>query len=190
MKYIVLYDACVLYPSAVRDLLMELAMPGRDMFQAKWSEKIELEWINNLIKNRPDLDIKKLEQTAQLMRKVIPDSKIKNYESLMAGLTLPDTNDVHILAAAIRAKAQAIITFNLKDFPFDYLATFDIEAIHPDTFLINQFDLSSGLVLDSVKTIRARLKNPAKTASDYLDMLSAEKLAGFSACLKEFEDLI
>lgn len=190
MKYIVIYDACVLYPSSVRDLLIELAMPGRDLFQAKWTKQIEAEWLNNLIANRPDLNKEKLKRTAQLMQEIIPDCIVKNYEPLAVGLSLPDPNDVHVLAAAIRSKAQAIITFNIRDFPANIINGFDVEAIHPDIFLINQFDLSSGKVLDAVKNIRARLKNPALSSSEYLDRLSVEGLTAFADQLKEFEHLI
>ncbi|MES2826097.1 MAG: PIN domain-containing protein [Pseudomonadota bacterium] len=190
MKYIVIYDACVFYPSAVRDLLMELAMPGKDLFQAKWSEEIESEWLRNLISNRPDLDANKLKNTAKIMREVVPDCIVRNYEPLMHGIVLPDPKDVHVLAAAIRAKAQAIITFNLKDFPPDILDQFDIEATHPDTFLINQYDLSMGKVLDAVKNIRSRLKNPLKSPEEYIDRLFVEKLTAFGDCLKEFQHLI
>lgn len=190
MKYIVIYDACVFYPSAVRDLLMELAMPGKDLFQAKWSEKIESEWLHNLISDRPDLDETRLRRTAKIMRDIVPDSIVRNYEPLMTGINLPDPNDVHVLAAAIRSKAQAIITFNLKDFPAGVLSQFDIEAIHPDTFLINQFDLGKGKVLDSVKNIRTRLKNPPNSANEYIDRLFLERLTAFGDCLKEFEHLI
>lgn len=56
MKYIVVYDACVLYPFGVRDILIELAMPHYGLFQAKWTERIESEWLENLINDRSDID--------------------------------------------------------------------------------------------------------------------------------------
>lgn len=190
MKYIVLYDACVLYPSVSRDLLIELAMPHYGLFQAKWTERIESEWLGNLIKNRSDIEPAKLQRVAQLMRNAVPDCMVANYEKLEAGLTLPDPNDRHVLAAAIRCKAQAIITNNLKDFPADVLREFDIEAIHPDVFLINQFDLSDAKVLDAVKNIRARMINPPCTAAEYLGRLAANGLTAFSQRLNDFEHLI
>lgn len=190
MKYIVLYDACVLYPSALRDVLIELAMPHYGLFQAKWTERIESEWLNNLIKNRPDLDPAKIQRVAQLMRMAVPDCMVTNYEKLDAGLALPDPNDHHVLAAAIRCKAQAIITSNLKDFPAEVLQEFDIEAIHPDVFLINQFDLSEAKVLDAVKNIRSRMVRPPCVGVEYLGRLSVNGLTGFSQKLNEFEHLI
>lgn len=190
MKYIVIYDACVLYPSALRNLLIELAMPGMDLFQAKWTDRIESEWVSNLIANRSDLDPSKIHKTAQMMRDAVPDCIVNNYAKLEAGLSLPDPNDAHVLAAAIRSKAQAIITRNLKDFPVDTLAEFDVEVIHPDNFLINQFDLGSGKVLDAVKNVRARLVKPSLHANQYIDRLAADGLTAFSDRLREFEHLI
>lgn len=190
MKYIVLYDACVLYPFGLRDILIELAMPHYGLFQAKWSERIESEWLENLIADRTDIDPAKLRKVAEMMRNAVPDCMITNYEKLEVGLALPDPNDHHVLAAAIRCKAQAIITSNLKDFPADVLQEFDIEAIHPDVFLINQFDLSDARVLDAVKNIRTRMINPPCTAIEYLERLAVNGLTAFSQKLNEFEHLI
>lgn len=190
MTYIVLYDACVLYPSVSRDLLIELAKPHYRLFQAKWTERIESEWLSNLIKNRPDLDATKLRRVAELMRNAVPDCMVTNYEKLEIGLTLPDPNDCHVLAAAIRSNAQAVITSNLKDFPSEALKEFDIEAIHPDIFLVNQFDLSNAKVLDALKNIRARMINPPCSAAEYLERLAVNGLTAFSQKLNEFEHLI
>lgn len=190
MKYIVLYDACVLYPFGLRDILIELAMPHYGLFQAKWSERIESEWINNLIGNRTDIDPAQPRQVANLMRIAVPDCLVTNYEKLEAGLVLPDQNDRHVLAAAIRCKAQAIVTNNLKHFPSDVLREFDIEPIHPDVFLINQFDLSSPRVLDAVKNIRSRLNRPPLAVAEYLELLAVNGLTAFSQRLRDFEHLI
>ena len=190
MAYIVLYDACVLYPSVLRNLLIELATPDYQLFQAKWTERIESEWLDNLIEDRPDLDAAKLRLMAGMMRDAVPDCIVSNYEKLESSLGLPDPNDNHVLAAAIKAKAQAIVTRNLKDFPADILQEFDIEAIHPDIFLINQFDLSSGKVLDALKNIRARMLKPPFTPNQYMERLAVDGLTALSQKLTEFEHLI
>lgn len=190
MKYIVLYDACVLYPFSLRDLLVELAMPHYGLFQAKWSLRIEDEWQRNLRKNLPDIDATMLAIIAQKMREAVPDCMVSNYEKLESGLILPDADDAHVLAAAIRSKSQAIITTNLKHFPAAILAEFDIEVIHPDVFLINQFDLNSAKVLDALKNIRARLKRPPYSANQYLERLTVNGLPAFAQKLTEFEHLI
>lgn len=95
-KLIVVYDACVLYPAPLRDLLMWLALT--DLFQAKWTEKIHQEWIRNVLKNRPDLSLNQLNRTKQLMNNHVKDALVTGYEYLMPNLYLPDINDIHIFS--------------------------------------------------------------------------------------------
>ncbi|MES9881867.1 MAG: PIN domain-containing protein [Sedimenticola sp.] len=121
MRYTVIFDACVLYPAPLRDFLLRLSTTG--LFSAKWTDRIHDEWIRNLLESRPDLE-EKLSRTRELMNQAVPDSLVAGFESLIENLELPDADDRHVLAAAIRSGAQAIITFNLKDFPDDVLAQY------------------------------------------------------------------
>lgn len=114
------YDACVLYPAPLRDFLMWLGLSGR--FRARWSQTIHEEWKRNLLINRPDLTRAQVDRTSDLMDRAIPDGLVEGYESLAAGLTLPDPDDRHVLAAAIRCGASVIVTFNQRDFPNELLA--------------------------------------------------------------------
>lgn len=93
------------------------------------------------MKKRPDLTVEQLDRTSGLMDEAIPDACITGYEELIEGLSLPDIDDRHVLAAAIRCSACVIVTFNQKDFPVAALAPFGIEAQHPDEFVDNLFDL-------------------------------------------------
>jgi len=187
MRFVVVLDACVLYPAPLRDLLLRLATTG--LFAAKWTDEIHDEWTRNLIKNRPELE-EPIKRTRELMNGSVPDCQVTNYESLICGLTLPDVDDRHVLAAAIKSSAQIIVTFNLKDFPKETLDTYDIEAMHPDVFIEHQLGLRQGLVISVVKQHRASLKNPPKTAEEYLDTLSAQGLVVTVDLLREFIDLI
>ena len=76
----VLYDACVLYPAPLRDLLMELALS--DLYRAKWSNRIHDEWMRNVLKSRPDLSKDKLERTRQMMNDHVLDSLVENFEDI------------------------------------------------------------------------------------------------------------
>jgi hypothetical protein len=107
-----------------------LALTG--LFRAKWSNAVHEEWITNLLKNRPDITRQKLERTRRLMDKAALDALVEGYEDLIPSLSLPDKNDRHVLAAAIRGEAQVIVTMNLKDFPNEILQKYEIEAQHPD----------------------------------------------------------
>ena len=101
---IAVYDACVLYPAPLRDLLMHLALTG--LFQAKWTDRIHEEWTRNLLEDRPELGREKLERVRRLMDAHAEDCLVTGYEGLIGPLSLPDPDDRHVLAAAIHAKAS------------------------------------------------------------------------------------
>lgn len=142
------------------------------------------------MRKRPDLEECDLQTTAEYMSKAVLDCKVENYEDLMDGLALPDVNDRHVLAAAIRCGADAIITFNLKDFPSKILAAYDIEVLHPDDFLFFQFELSNADLITSVQRIRARLKNPPIDVADYLSRLQSQGLPKTVSALKPFANIL
>ena len=187
MRFVVLFDSCVLYSASLRDFLLRLAHAG--LFAAKWTDQIHDEWMNSILKVRPEL-ASQLERTKTLMNNAIPDCLVTEYESLIGGLTLPDANDKHVLAAAIRCGAQIIVTFNLKDFPIEILDPYGIEAMHPDVFVEHQMSLYQGAVIGAAKNHRAALKNPPKTAEEYLATLAAQKLVVTADKLREFVELI
>jgi hypothetical protein len=167
--FTVLYDACVLYPAALRDLLMHLALA--DLFRAKWTDAIDDEWIRSLLKDRPDLKPEQLQCTRELMNANVRDCLVTGYEPLITGQTLPDPDDRHVLAAAIQAGARVIVTFNLLEFLPESLAAHGIEAVHPDDFVTSQLDLAPHVVCAAEKRQRESLKNPPKTVDQYLEAL-------------------
>jgi len=136
------YYANVLYPAELRNMLMHLALIG--LFRAKWPADVHEEWISNRLKKRPDLTRDKLERTRMLMDKHTVDALVTGYEDLIPGLQVPDPNDRHVLAAAIRGHGDVIVTMNLQDFPSDTIGPFGIEAQHPDEFIFHLFDLAPG----------------------------------------------
>jgi predicted nucleic acid-binding protein len=168
------YDACVLYPFPLRNLLIDLAMT--DFFRARWSDEINAEWMRNLRVNRSDIPEEKILKSRDLMNAHVRDALVTGYESLIPGLTLPDENDRHVLAVAIRCQASVIVTFNLKDFPAEVLEPLEIEAQHPDDFIANLIDLCPAPVFALVEKSRMRLKNPPMSFEAYLEMLSKQKL--------------
>lgn len=137
MGFVVLYDADVLYPNTLRDLLIRIAQAR--LVQAKWTHQILDEVFDNLRQNRPDLN--------------------------------PD--DRHVLAAASKARAQVIVTNNLKDFPADRLAQWDIEPKSPDEYVSDQVDLDAKVVWGCVQQIADAWRNPPATPDDVL--LSLER---------------
>ncbi len=168
---------------------MHLALT--DMFNARWSDEIHEEWIRNLLKNRPDLTRKQLDQTKALMDAHVREAKVENYELLIDTLPkLPDSHDAHVLAAAIKSNSDGIVTFNLKDFPADILENYHIEAIHPDDFVQHQIDLNPGRVCQAAKRHRSSLKNPPKNVDEYLSTLNKQSLPQTVQSLSTFSTLI
>ncbi len=168
-SFTAIYDACVLYPAPLRDLLMRLAVAG--LFRARWSEDIHDEWIRNVAKDRPELSLERLHRTKQLMDSHVLDAVVSGYEPLVDSLTLPDPGDRHVLAAAIHCGADVIVTSNLKDFPDSELSRFGIEAQKPDDFIIHLIDLHPNEVLNAFEKQRAGLRNPVQTAEQLLSTL-------------------
>src|SRR5271170_5373088 len=143
---------------------MHLALTG--LFRARWSADVHEEWMRSLLKNRPDLTREKLERTRQLMDRATIDALVTGYEHLIPGLVLPDKDDRHVLAAAIRCGASLIVTCNLADFGAEALSPFDIEARHPDEFILHLLDLAPSRVIDAAQSHRTGLKNPPKTVEN------------------------
>jgi hypothetical protein len=96
VAFTALYDACVLYPAPVRDVLMHLALA--DIYRARWTNAIHEEWIRSVLKNRPDLTRSQLERTRDLMNAHARDALIQDFEHLISSLSLPDPDDRHVLA--------------------------------------------------------------------------------------------
>jgi hypothetical protein len=185
MAFVVIYDACVLYPAPLRDFLLRVAATG--IVQARWSEKILDECFESILHDRPDLKPDALVRTRRLMTDAIPDCLVSGYEDLVGGLVLPDADDRHVLAAAIRSAAQTIVTFNLKDFPPSALEPFGIEARHPDDFIVDQISLASGQVVAALQEQVAALKNPPMTRDDVLRRLQE---AGLVQSVAKLRDLL
>jgi predicted nucleic acid-binding protein len=167
---------------------MWLALSGR--FRARWSLEIHNEWKRNLLKNRPDLTTQQLDRTSVLMDQAIPDACVTGYEELIAGLTLPDLDDRHVLAAAIRCNADVIVTFNRKDFPSSALTPYGIEAQHPDEFVDNLFHLDPTAVLSAAERQRSQLKTPTMEVDTYLDLLLRQGLVLSVTSLSKYRAML
>jgi hypothetical protein len=142
------------------------------------------------VQNQPTVTREKAEKVRDLMNLNVRDCLVTGYENLIESLTLPDPDDRHVLAAAIHAGVEAIITFNLKDFPANALATRGIVAMHPDEFVAALFDAAPGSVCGAVKRQREALRNPSKTAEELLTTLQNQELFQTVTRLKQFIDLL
>ena len=175
-------------PRPLRDLFMRLAL--WDAYRARWSARVHAEWIEALLRQRPDLNRTQLERTRNLMDAHARDALVEGFEDLIDGLHLPDPDDRHVLAAAIRGRASVIVTLNLADFPEAILHPYGIEAQHPDHLCVRLFNEEEGLVLAAVQDHRASLQNPPKTVEAYLATLESSGLPQTVADLRAYAGVI
>jgi hypothetical protein len=139
------------------------------VFRAKWTGRIHREWIRAVTRNHPSISEAALERTRDLMDQHVRGCRVTGYRRWGRRLTLPHPDDRHVLAAALACVADAIVTFNTKDFPEATLAPFGVAAVTPDEFTIQLFD--SGIVIDAATQQRAALTRPAMTPVEYLEAL-------------------
>ncbi len=171
---IAVLDACVLYPATLRDFLLRLA--DEDAFIPKWSDEIVGEFVRGVLRDRHAVSPERLQRTVGLMNEVFPDARVTGYNKWIKTITLPDPDDRHVLAVAIKAKATAIVTLNLKDFPASILAGHGIVAVHPDAFVVGLLQSALDMVERAFVAQRLSLKNPPVTMWDLLAKLEQQGL--------------
>ena len=170
--YIAVLDACVLLPMGLCDTLLRAAK--LDIYRLKWSEEILEETRRNLVEKAFVTEQGALRRITQ-MRDAFQDADamVTGYRDIVDGMT-NHPKDRHVLAAAVKADAQVIVTFNLRDFPESALAPHHIEAKSPDTFLMNLFDLHPERMIGSMKNQAADLQRPSMTVLELLDHLAVQ----------------
>lgn len=167
---VAVYDANVLYPAALRDFLIRLARSG--LVAARWSDRIHEEWIRNLLINRADLTPEQLERTRRLMDSAVPGALVEGFERHIADIVLPDADDRHVVAAAIEARAEVIVTFNVRDFPRRAVEPYGIAIRRPDAFVLELLARDPEEVHAVARAHRSALRKPPMTQDEYLDHLS------------------
>jgi predicted nucleic acid-binding protein len=168
--FVALLDACVMVPIALTDTLLRLA--EAELYRPVWSQKILDEARAAILEVHPGEDPGRVDARLRSMNEAFEDACVQDWEPLVEGLTLPDNNDRHVLAAAIRGDAGAIITNNVRDFPSHELDKYGLHAVTPDEFLLDQLDLAPGTVLDVIGQQAADARRPQLTVDNVLDALS------------------
>ena len=180
MSFPVVLDACVLIPMPIADLLLRLATAKQ--FRPLWSDEILNEVERNLVK-KLHKDPHSARRRVNAMRDFFPDALVENYESLVPAMT-NDPKDRHVLAAAVRSRAELIVTSNQKDFPTTALKPYDVAVRSPDDFLLDQLDLDPSTVVRIAEEVVADMRNPTITWNGYLEGLAR---AGLPLCATELE---
>ena len=147
-----LLDACVLYPTVLREILIGVARAG--LYTPLWSERILEEWARATVKLGPGAELVARGEIAAL-RAEFPKAAVPPREGLEARLWLPDPADVHVLAAAIAGNADFILTFNAADFPRQTLGEQGLRREDPDAFLMALWQDQPAAVAGVVAAVRA-----------------------------------
>jgi len=165
VKFKAVLDTNVIFPVVIRDLLFWFAF--YDLYTPKWSSNIFDEWKSVMIRKGVDDD----EATKRVNRAnlAFPDAQVQNYEPLIPTFNLPDEKDNHIMAAAVKANADVIVTNNLKDFPSECLERYGIKAISADDFLTDIIDLNHDTAIKAFKELVLNKKNPEMNEYQVLD---------------------
>ena len=167
VRFIAVLDTNVIYPVVMRDLLFWFAYA--ELYTPKWSAHIFAEW--QRVMERKGVDADEIRNRTNVPNKAFPDALVTNYEALLETLSLPDPDDRHVLAAAIKTNANVIVTNNLKDFPEAYLETFGLKAKSADDFLTDIIDLNHELAIQAFREMVLNKKNPHLDEYQVLDQL-------------------
>ena len=146
-------DACVLYPTVLREILQGAAAAG--LYQPVWSERILREWVLATAKLGPEAPGIAAAEAAALQA-AFPRALERAHPEIEARLLLPDPNDLHVLATAIAAGAEAIVTFNAQDFPGHVLAAEGLARRDPDGFLWELQSRDPDTMAGIIETVRAK----------------------------------
>ncbi|MEG3926644.1 PIN domain-containing protein [Microcoleus sp. T3_D1] len=171
-KLSVVLDACVLFPMYLRDTLLSTAEAG--LYLPYWSQKILDEAMSNLVRQGILCQEKAINLEAEI-NAAFPEAIIEvpvGLEQIMKN----DPKDRHVLAAAVTAKADVIVTSNLADFKAKDLAPWNIKSLSPDEFMSELFDEYPDLIVRLLRQQSQRYKKPPKTVAELLEFL--EKKAG------------
>ncbi len=145
-------DACVLYPTVLREILLGVAAKG--LYEALWSDRILREWTRATTKLGPEAQAQ-ADVEATLLRAAFPHGCVREQPNIESRLLLPDPNDVHVLAIAIAGHADCIVTFNAKDFPRHLLAEEGLERRDPDGLLWQLWSFHPSEVAEVVAHVHA-----------------------------------
>lgn len=172
-------DACVLVPIALADTLLRLA--EADLYRPLWSVRVLDEMVEAIEAIHPNLAGGPARARGDAMQAAFDDASVTGWEPLESGITLPDLDDRHVVAAALRGRADMIVTANLRDFPSDVLGSVGLEVQHPDDFLLNQLDLEPDLTMATLHRQAAATKRPAITTRVLLGHLAKCGVPNFAS---------
>ncbi len=190
-RFTAFIDACSLASVLKRNLLLTLA--EADFFRLRWSARVLDETqaaIEDMVHRQGVAEAAEHAKRARAnMESAFEDAMVTDFDHLLPiAEKLPDPDDAHVLAAAVKTQASMIVTENLKDFPADVLATVNIEAKSADAFIADTIALDEGRAVAAIRKMRERFKKPTMTAGDLLLLMEAAGLIETVDLLKPHVD--
>ena len=183
---VVVYDANVLYPFHLRNLLVQCAVDR--VVEARWSDQIHDEWMRNLAASSDNVVLERLRRTRDLMNRVLPGATVRGFERHIASVSLPDPDDRHVVAAAIESGAALIVTWNTRDFPSRALLPHRLRAQRPDAFLMARYETAPEIMKEVARNARSNLTRSDLTAKAYAEALRRQRIVRFAQVLSEDVD--
>lgn len=172
VRFTCVLDTNVIYPIEIRDLLFWFA--HYEMYTPKWSEHIFNEWKS--VMKRKGISDEEIQKRVSKANLAFPYALVANYTNLIDKLELPDEDDKHVLAAAIKTNANLIVTNNLKDFPKQYLKKFGLTHKSADDFMTDIIDLDHDKSIEAFRALVLNRKNPSHDEFKVLENLRKNKL--------------
>jgi hypothetical protein len=158
------------------------------LFKPKWSDRTETEIIEALVEVRGEHYREKIVNRIDAMNNAFEEARVSGWEPFVSQMTLPDPDDRHVVASALVARADVIVTRNLDDFPEKVLHDLELGAISPDQFLLDLLDLSPSIVLAVLREQAEHMRHPDTTIHDLLGHLSAGGAPDFSEEVRRLLD--
>lgn len=184
-RFTAFVDACSLFGALHRNLLLSLAEVG--FFRIRWSAEVMAEIERNLVphfakrESNASTTTKSPEERAAAscaaMRRAFEDAEVTDYETIVPCIQkMPDPNDAHVVAAALKIRASVIVTENTKHFPASVIGPLDLETKTADEFIADTMDLNPPLAVSAVSTMRQRFRRPSMTGEQLLRLMEARGL--------------
>lgn len=185
-RFTVILDTNVLFGALHRNVALSLAEAG--LFRPRWTIEILDELERSLSQNVVEASIAR--QQRERIEQAFEESVVDVDPTIVDSLNLPDRNDNHVLAASIKARAALIVTDNLKHFPKELLSQHEVEAISPDHFFADTFELDEHTAVFAIRKMRQRLNNPKYDAESLILRFEQVGLTETARLLNEYVELL
>lgn len=183
-EFTAFFDSSAFYPLRLRDLLLRLA--STDLFRARWSADVLIDWVDAYVAVHPQTSRKELEQECVLMNASARDSLVDDHQSLIPVFSSLDATGAHVFAAAFYSRSDVIVTSDGRRYPDDLLKKYRLHKEHPDEFIAHLIDLDAAKAFGAVKEARNALQHPRRDAPEYLLMLERAGLPQTVSLLRAF----